>query len=702
MAIGTIISAGLAIAGFASSMAGASQSKAANRKAIEQQYKLDKQNWKFAQENNEDVYNYEQDSVNIARQNNENELKFREANDLAAYKRQLEERQRDFKQQTKAFKKSNKEYNDQVKLNQNIANLAVSDSQTKYNEQLKELGFQQQRNQLNYLQTQDSINQTLKRGQNTLKDAATKFRLDSQQASFAKDQALRSAQTSIDYAKDRQSLARERTGIGKDALNVERDIERTNRDRSISELRDARSSNQLQTQQEIDSVKAKFQDQRLASEQERGGIRANLEKQNLAISQKEEDIISRFEDQKLGANQNIGELSDNTKYQLFDSESKIENLKGELVTSGLKYQQERATKMFQLQAQNITNLQAQGQAAASGQKGRSAALNVASAMAASGRANAQLTDSILRGDRAQENTVTNIKRRIGQLDTLKGMQKATGQRKTGDVRETLGRGKENRDRLVAQQKSLKSFAKSDANRQIQDSKDTLSNQKDTSKRLIGDARETNKQKNAEIKNKIGFERRQFNDSMNKLSVEKRELMANLDAQLSQYGFDIKRSRNQQLAARQNFRASQNGINAALKSARQDYNLTRSEAKADMKRANMEQKIQQKETQQSLKSAAKALKSSVRKIGLDQYSANLTAASNRMVKPIPAPNPPKPMTYPRTVYQDPRKAPTPPPPIKGVAQGGQMMSAVGSGLSSLAGINWSGISNASSGGGSGGL
>ena len=176
MAWGIAVSAGLSILGMGASMIGASQSKAAQKKAIDQQYKLDKANWNFAKSNNREVYNYEKDSVNIARKNNENELKFREANDYQAYSRQMAERKRDYDAQSAAYRKSEDNYRKQTNLNASIASLALRDSQNKYNDQIKERGFEQQRNNLEYLKTQDTVNKGLQQNIDNLKEAQSTFK----------------------------------------------------------------------------------------------------------------------------------------------------------------------------------------------------------------------------------------------------------------------------------------------------------------------------------------------------------------------------------------------------------------------------------------------------------------------------------------------------------------------------------------------
>ena len=167
----------------------------------------------------------------------------------------------------------------------------------------------------------------------------------------------------------------------------------------------------------------------------------------------------------------------------------------------------------------------------------------------------------------------------------------------------------------------------------------------------------------------------------KLDAEKKAMIASLDASLAQYGFDIKRSNNQQIAAKENFKASQDTITAALRSSTRDFNTNQilcsagNEVELILRRIFRIMKILNLSNLWLM-----LIKANTDQIALDQYSANITADNNRMAKPIPSPafllNP---MAYPRTVYQDPKAPREAPKPIKGVASGGQMMSAIGSGL-----------------------
>ena len=727
-----LIGAGLSLGGFGMSIMGASRADASNKKAIQQQYKQDKANWKFENNQRADVYGYEQQSVAINRQNNENEIKFRETNDRQAYDRQMAERKREYKLDKDAYKESEEDYKTQTGLNKKIASLALSESQNKRKEQRLEQGFANQRNQLSYLQAQDSVNMALKGNKNDLKDALGNKKVSNKRNVNALQQSQTAANLSIEQGRANKGLAKNETRLGKEALKDKRRSALTSKFGNKQALKDQIENANLTRDQNIDSITDTFGDQKLANKQQRDAINRDRDRelmssnqnianirdtygdQALAVEQNKANLEDTLGDQKLAKDQAIADLDDNEKYQLFEGDNRIADLEGELVTSALEYQQKRATQAFQQEANNIEALQAQGAASASGQRGRSAARQVASSMAAAGRANAQLTDNILRGAAQQEDKVSNINRRIKEAGSLQTMQKLTTERRKGDQEDTYQRSVADRDRLVGnqtdnlarsladrnrltnQQKSIKTFAKTAAQEQNKDINATQRRQQMDKNRQVGDQRESRNLVKNQTQDKMKLENRVFQDSVKSMKTEKKQLLASLDASLSQYGFDIKRSKNSKLAAKQDFKANQQGAKEAYRSAARDYNLTNKQQTKSLKRADQQRTIEKQEFKQSIKSINKAFKANVKGIALDQYSANITADKNRMTKPIPGPKPPKPIKYPKTIYQDPREPMTTPKPVKGVAKGGAMLSAVGSGLTSLSGINFAGVGEALSG------
>ena len=170
-------------------------------------------------------------------------------------------------------------------------------------------------------------------------------------------------------------------------------------------------------------------------------------------------------------------------------------------------------------------------------------------------------------------------------------------------------------------------------------------------------------------------------------------MAGLDAQLSSYNYDIKRSETAKKVATNNFDNEQKAVKNQMASAARDYNLTTTQYNQESDRVAKQQIIENNEYNASIASATKAKEFADQGVAIDHYSANITADKQRLPKPVAGPMPPRPIKYPRTVYADPRPPQDPPKPVKGVAATGNMIGAVGSGLSAIGGINFGGIADA---------
>lgn len=101
---------------------------------------------------------------------------------------------------------------------------------------------------------------------------------------------------------------------------------------------------------------------------------------------------------------------------------------------------------------------------------------------------------------------------------------------------------------------------------------------------------------------------------------------------------------------------------------------------------------------SLVSAEKDVNAAMRKIAADKYGADIAAQAARMLRPERLPEPPKPLTTPRAIFQDPRKLKKfdkGPKPVKGAA------ASPWGGIASAAGGLVGGIAGMASGGGGGG-
>ena len=167
------------------------------------------------------------------------------------------------------------------------------------------------------------------------------------------------------------------------------------------------------------------------------------------------------------------------------------------------------------------------------------------------------------------------------------------------------------------------------------------------------------------------------------------MVNSLNSQLKQYGIDISGNTKQRKASLQNFKTAQTAAQNAFDSSERDFGLANKEIEQKRINAKSNTLIRQSEYKNSVISAKNAKQAAMQGIRLDEYSANLTADKDRMVKPQKSPKPPKPIKYPRTIFQDPRMPGTPPKPVKGAMQSGAVFQAIGSGLGRLAQMDWSG-------------
>ena len=165
-------------------------------------------------------------------------------------------------------------------------------------------------------------------------------------------------------------------------------------------------------------------------------------------------------------------------------------------------------------------------------------------------------------------------------------------------------------------------------------------------------------------------------------------MASLNANLRKLGIDDKSIKNQRTAATENFKTAQTMARNDYKDVTSQWNIGNKQV-ANAKLINdFNTQLRKNEYKSSKQSARKAAKANMKGIAIDEYSANLTADKQRLPKPEQAPKPPKPISYPRTFFQDPMAPVAAPKPIKGVANTSNMFSAVAAGIGKLASIDFS--------------
>ena len=87
--------------------------------------------------------------------------------------------------------------------------------------------------------------------------------------------------------------------------------------------------------------------------------------------------------------------------------------------------------------------------------------------------------------------------------------------------------------------------------------------------------------------------------------------------------------------------------------------------------------------ESFRSARTQAESSMREIGMRKYGADLRANAQRILEPQKLPELPRPLALPRPILQDAYLPGEAPKPVKGVAQGGNLIAGIGQGISSAA-------------------
>ena len=805
---GTAIAAGISGIGSLFAAKGASDSQDANNKAIKAQNKYDQQVYDYNLQETDDRYQFNINETKIARQNNEQQLAYREQIDLDNYTAALKQRNRDFRAQKNAYVASEEDYKDYKGLNEQIADQARNQTLNKFREQRAGLRYSNQQSKLAELETMQGLSNQMRGAKNIRRDAKADFRLADRKANRAYNQQI--DQLDISERKlnaNRSATMAERAlqqGLGDDkeeALNIAKnkkiDSLRLTRDRAAEASRqtqleaiDAYGDAKLAKQQNVDSINAKFTranqgldqsdrrieqqftEQKTANQQRKDALDAEYKTQelqgkfsdaraklsftesDLGETQQQSNIADTLEDQELVKNQNLDSLTDEQKYQLFEVEGNLERLQGTLDKDGnfvggdlnalkLRYESESAARAFEVEAKMFEGLTAEGSVLARGQRGRSATRNLSSVMASLGRQQAQLADSILRAESIFGNQKQSIEDQIERGNKLKGMYGDTLTRKKGDIRETFARQKTDKTRLTDQSKERAKNIKTrydeelrftteglkdkleNRNRMKKDITEIQSDQKARKKlekafnaedvtlneadkirettdqqenldrsKLDRDRTTDNAQRNFNLEQRAfteaeSYARQEYQNSLSKLNKEQRLMMNSLNNQLKQYGIDIAGNKKQRKAALQDFKTSQKAAQNAFDSSERDFGLTSKEITQKRVNAQTNKLIRRSEYKSSITSAINARKSVMEGIRIDEYSANLTADKQRMVEPQRSPKPPAPIKYPRTIYQDPRKPGTPPPPVKGAMQSGAVFQAIGSGLGRLAQMDWSG-------------
>ncbi len=691
-------------------------------------------NTEFQNTERESQFNQQKATIDLNKANNENELRFRESNDLANYNFQVAQNTADYDARKEAYRLSGLDNATQKSINADLEALALNQTQQKYNDQQTALGFQNQEQLLNQLGQYNSMVTRLDQSQTAIDDALMRETLMETEALRVRNQSYDSANYGLEMIREQAGEAQTTADLQNAQIQERVNTSRTGRDEQLMLLDQGKATdnlntdnniyrNQLQTNQQValenlrlqqttGSLKGDLGDQELATSQliERLGIKN--EGDNLSIEQKKALIEDEFSGTKLQTEQKIAQLTDEQQYNLLSRDSGINDLGFELEQTRLQYEQNRAAQSFKQEANRIDQLLKSGQINAQGRKGASAARSINNVLSAAGRQSAQLTDAILRGKKNFDSKVTDITRKTGDVNKRFGLQTDTTNRKKLEQRALLGRAEVAKDLRITQSGQEKDqltkmfttetsqaqgkLAQEETNtqRKIDQAGEmsglTIGQTKQSSTQAIGDLTEGRALRNDQAYQQAVYVNDKFTNAFNSLSAEQNLLAENLQQQLNSYSRETGKLNQQKDFATQNYNVAYQAAQEVHDSAMRKYNDTAADVERERARLGKQDQMIEDQYQASLQSAQQAKLASEGQITLDRYSADVTADKALMPEPVLAPNPPQPISYPRTLYPeltDDHKPQLLPEPIKGEHSGVQFAGAIASFASDLAGVDW---------------
>tara|TARA_R100001443_G_scaffold37246_2_gene51006 strand:+ start:4288 stop:6483 length:2196 start_codon:yes stop_codon:yes gene_type:complete len=704
-------------------------------KIIEAQHKSALMNTEFQNTERESAFNQQVATIALAKANNENELQFRETNDLNNYNFQVAQNTADFEAKKEAYRLSAEDNLTQKSINADLEALALAQTQQKYNDQQTALGFQNQEQLLNQLGQYNSLVTRLDQSQTAIDDALMQETLAETEALRVRDQSYDKANYGLEMIREQAGEAQTIADLQNAQIQERVNASRTGRDEQLMLLDQGKATddlntdnaiyrNQLQTNQQValenlrlqqttGSLEGDLSDQTLATNQliERLGIKN--EGDNLSIEQRKALIEDEFSGTKLQTEQKIAQLTDEQRYNLLSRDSGINDLGFELEQTRLQYEQNRAAQSFKQEANRIDQLVKSGQINAQGRKGASAARSINSVLSAAGRQSAQLTDAILRGKENFDSKVKDITRKTADINKRFGLQTDTTNRKKLEQNALLGRAEVTKDLRITQAGAEKeqltkmftaekaqakdTLAKEESNtqRKIDQAAEmsglTIGQTKQSSTQAIGDLTEGRALRNDQAYQQAVYVNDKFTNAFNSLSAEQNLLAENLQQQLNSYSRETGTLNQQKDFATQNYNVAYQAAQEVHDSAMRKYNDTAADVERERARLGKQDQMIEDQYQASLQSAQQAKLASEGQIALDRYSADVTADKALMPEPVLAPDPPQPISYPRTLYPeltDEHKPQKLPEPIKGEHGGVQYAGAIANFASDLAAIEWS--------------
>jgi hypothetical protein len=180
MAIGAVIGIGSAVAGiFGGSSAKKAQARAANR-----QFKYDNEYWQYNWDKAQREFDFRKQEVGLARQNQDNELRYSEQTATRNYQYDLAIRDFDYANQSRQFNESERIYGLQLGFNNQAAQVAYEAENRKFQETLTGMAFEQQDMLVKMLQEEGQLQASGASGRSAGKAIASAM------ASYGRNQAI--------------------------------------------------------------------------------------------------------------------------------------------------------------------------------------------------------------------------------------------------------------------------------------------------------------------------------------------------------------------------------------------------------------------------------------------------------------------------------------------------------------------------------
>jgi hypothetical protein len=181
----TAVVAGVgAVFGGISGASSRSAARAAEQKRIDNQYKYDSKLWKYNWKNTRREYGYRKDEAANARSNQEANLQYQEQTALRDYQYNLAIRDYDYKNQLRQYNESERIYGLQLGYNNQAAQQALASEDTRFNEILTGMAFDQQDMLVKMLQEEGQLKAKGVSGRSAAKEIGSAL------ASYGRNQSI--------------------------------------------------------------------------------------------------------------------------------------------------------------------------------------------------------------------------------------------------------------------------------------------------------------------------------------------------------------------------------------------------------------------------------------------------------------------------------------------------------------------------------